>query len=160
MFKKYITLLIAILLLSACSEIDDAAQVIDDVSNLVKDVEEIAQDVSDIIQVVDETVAAIEEVKNPESKKLSSNFSLDGVFPIETFEEDPGLLTFVTDFGEHIANFDETFQVTYNGNMDWSTFEQQLNDINNPLHVSLYRRSFYTIHGEQGITQTACIGRI
>ena len=113
-------------LLSAClNEVDKA---VDEVSKVVDDVDKA---VDDVIKVVDEVDRVVDELlKQPENKKLSSDFSTDDLFSTTLFDKDPALLQFTKDVEKHVAKFDKTFEVTYTGNLDWNAFEVQLNDLN------------------------------
>lgn len=74
-----------------------------------------------------------EELKQPDSKKLVNDFSTNDLFSTTLFDKDPALLQFAKDVEKHIAKFEKTFEVTYTGNLDWDTFEVQLNDLNSLL---------------------------
>ncbi|MFJ7738241.1 DUF5050 domain-containing protein [Lysinibacillus sp. NPDC097287] len=86
----------------------------------------------------------VEEQKHPESKKVASAFSTTNLFSTTLFDEDPALLQFAKDVEIHIAKFEKTFEVTYTGNLEWNTFEVQLNDLTGLLsYVNPYTAGYF-----------------
>ncbi|QPQ29380.1 transglutaminase domain-containing protein [Lysinibacillus sp. JNUCC 51] len=73
-------------------------------------------------------------LKEPTSKAQSVEFAAEDLFSTTLFKEDPALLQFSKKVEKHISTFDPNFTVTYRGNLDWDTFEKQLNDIYNIIN--------------------------
>ncbi len=91
-----------------------------------------------------DTVEAGGELKQPESKALSTNLSTNDLFSTTLFDEDPALLQFIKKIEQHIANFDKDFEVTYTGKLKSDAFEQQLNDITSLLsYVNPYTAGYF-----------------
>jgi len=71
------------------------------------------------------------DIKIPESKALSASFSPTDLFSTTLFKDDPALLQFAKKVEKQVAQFEEHFEVSYTGKLDFEDFEVQLNDLNN-----------------------------
>ncbi|MGE7091729.1 transglutaminase domain-containing protein [Lysinibacillus sp. NPDC048646] len=84
------------------------------------------------------------ELKQPESKALSTTISTTDLFSTTLYDEDPALLQFIKKIEKHIAKFDQNFEVTYTGKLKGEDFEQQLNDMTSLLsYVNPYTAGYF-----------------